>query len=105
MKRTLYIIIPAVIIIAICSCKKSPAATVAGTYEGYYNRDTLVVGSATIDVVEANELTANFVVDLENDPDFHLNGVHVHSDTSFYEFVYRINYLCHNLHVVTQNIL
>src|SRR5688500_20214583 len=87
MKRSLYFIIPA-IIIAICSCKNSPSTMVVGEYEGNYTRDTTVVGSATASVVEVNSLTVNIVMDFENDPDFHLNNVAVYSDTSFYELEY-----------------
>ncbi len=88
MKYSLHFIIPVVIVIAICSCKNSPSTNVMGEYEGNYIRDTLVVGSATANVVEVNSLTVNIVVDLENDPDFNLNGVAVYSDTSFYELEY-----------------
>jgi hypothetical protein len=87
MKRILYCAIP-VLGVLIYSCNQSPATRIAGNYEGHYNRDTLVIGTASINVVEVNQLTVNFGVDLENDPDFTLNGVQVQSDTSFIELVY-----------------
>lgn len=88
MKLIRYGALAAVIVLAISSCKKTPASFVIGTYEGNYSRDSVSVGAATATVGEVNSLTVNVALELQHDPDFTMTNVEVNGSEGVYYFVY-----------------
>jgi len=88
MKLIRYGALAAIIVVAISSCKKTPASFVIGTYEGNYSRDSVSVGAAIVTVGEVNSLTVNVQFQMDNDPDFTMLNVGVNGSEGVYNFLY-----------------
>lgn len=78
MQRSRFYLIAIVFLILVSfSCSNSPSSRIVGQYDGNYSRDSVVVGTASVEAIEVNPLTVNFVVTLDSVAPFSVSGVQV----------------------------
>lgn len=88
MKSYFIIFCAAILLTSAMSCKKNPATTLEGTYEGTYLLDSVTSGTGTTNVVVVNPLTVSFTVNLSTMPSFALNDIAVMGDIEPYTLTY-----------------
>lgn len=71
-----------------CSCKKNPATTIEGTYEGSFVLDSSTTETGTTNVVVVNPLTVSFTINISSMPSFAVNDIAVIGDNEPYALEY-----------------